>query len=617
MAKVHVDSEFDDLLAAAFEESAVPFIEAVASTIEGTPNGEAWRDFELVTARAILLSYLLGIAQVLDDAEIAGADLPEPEKVVYAQSDCGAGKDGAPGFQPGNTCAGDGDGKAEPGESRHTTSTPEFKAWFGDSKVVDDDGEPLVVYHGTSTKFDSFNTGTENSWSEALGIDTFFFSKDESTASTYAGVFEEGVVLQTHLKIENPLVIDDRSVDEWVDALEIAVDRLQTYRTDEELEFLQVRDRYENKFWEDLEFGNEEDIPVEEREKLQKAADKLTEHQINNRDLYRNAKPKPFKHDGIIVRDVRDMTSLEPEGDETGSYNPYTDVYVAFNPTQIKSATDNTGKFDPDNPKITHAKETYAKDDWPLGVGFEEFTPAPFQEAIDIFGERIPMLAQNVPHIAAIARQQAAELAMAEKLGVVAKLDAQTNAISKALGTSFWVTGVDQKTTISLKNLIGDALRGVLPDESISLPDFIDRAWLSGAQDLTAARLETVYRTNMQTAYNEGHMATMRAPEVKHVAPLVMIVEIQDPRSRPHHAAMDGYVNTVEVIDQLQLRPPNGFNCRGTVRSVSWTEAETLGLVKEGEIDLEALDRYNGKRQGIIDRGEYPDPGFSKLGRAA
>lgn len=42
--------------------------------------------------------------------------------------------------------------------------TPEFKAWFGDwendtqnaSKVVDDNGEPLVVYHGTYAK-EKFN----------------------------------------------------------------------------------------------------------------------------------------------------------------------------------------------------------------------------------------------------------------------------------------------------------------------------------------------------------------------------------------------------------------------------------------------------------------------------
>lgn len=621
MASVHANKEFDELLTAAFQQSAPAYIEAVAATIEGSPS-EAWRDFEVVTARAILLSYLVGIAQTFEEAEIA-ADQFEPDKVAYAKSDCGANAEGGGGFQPGNTCSGDGDGQAEPGESRHKTSTPEFKAWFGDSKVVDDDDEPLVVYHGTSTKFDSFNTGTENSWSEALGIDTFFFSKDESTASTYAGVSEEGVVLQTHLKIENPLVIDDRSVDEWVDALEIAVDRLQTYRTNEELEFLQVRDRYENKFWEDLEFGNEEDIPVEEREKLQKAADKLTEHQINNRDLYRNAKRNPFKHDGIIVRDVRDMTSLEPEGDETGSYNPYTDVYVAFNPTQIKSATDNTGSFDPDNPKITHArssfgpKNTFAKVDWPLDVGFDEFRVEPFEEAIRLFDERIPMLATNVPKLAQIAKAQAAEIAMAEKLGVVAKLDGQTNAISQALGTAFWVSDVDQPTTIALKDLISQAVRGVLPDERLSLPEFIDRAWLVGAQGLTASRLETVYRTNMQSAYNEGHMSTLRAPEVKKVAPLVMIVEMQDPRSRDHHAAMNGYIHTVEEFDRRQLSPPNGYNCRGTVRTVSWTEAERLGLVDNDQIDFDALKRYNGNRQGYIDRGEYPDPGFTKVYRAA
>ena len=253
-----------------------------------------------------------------------------------------------------------------------------------------------------------------------------------------------------------------------------------------------------------------------------------------------------------------------------------------------------------------------------MEVGLEEFSPEPFQEAIDLFEDRVPMLAHNVPHIAEIARQQAADIAMAERMGVVAKLDAQSNAISKALGQAFWVSDVDMPTTIALKDLIGQAMRGVMPDERMTLPEFIDRAWLEGAQNLTAARLETVYRTNMQTAFNEGHMSSMRSPEVKSVAPLAMIVEIQDPRSRDHHAAMDGYINTVEYFDRLQLAPPNGFNCRGTVRVVSWTEAENLGLVgDDGEINWKALERYNGNRQGYIDRGEYPDPGFTKSVQAA
>lgn len=31
-----------------------------------------------------------------------------------------------------------------------------FKKWFGKSKVVDDKGKPLIVYHGTNKKFNTF-----------------------------------------------------------------------------------------------------------------------------------------------------------------------------------------------------------------------------------------------------------------------------------------------------------------------------------------------------------------------------------------------------------------------------------------------------------------------------
>ena len=52
-------------------------------------------------------------------------------------------------------------------EQYHLVRTPAFKAWFGDwendpenaSKVIDDNGEPLVVYHGTSRYFSIFKYG--------------------------------------------------------------------------------------------------------------------------------------------------------------------------------------------------------------------------------------------------------------------------------------------------------------------------------------------------------------------------------------------------------------------------------------------------------------------------
>jgi hypothetical protein len=53
--------------------------------------------------------------------------------------------------------------------------TPAFKQWFGNSKVVDQSGKPLVVYHGTrsSTPIDKFRTPTyftnKPSWANAFG----------------------------------------------------------------------------------------------------------------------------------------------------------------------------------------------------------------------------------------------------------------------------------------------------------------------------------------------------------------------------------------------------------------------------------------------------------------
>jgi hypothetical protein len=38
------------------------------------------------------------------------------------------------------------------------TETPAFKKWFGDSKVVDENGDPQVTYHITDTPFDVFDT---------------------------------------------------------------------------------------------------------------------------------------------------------------------------------------------------------------------------------------------------------------------------------------------------------------------------------------------------------------------------------------------------------------------------------------------------------------------------
>lgn len=65
-----------------------------------------------------------------------------------------------------------------------------FKRWFRGSKVVDDQGKPLVVYHGTSANFEAFDPARAGS---ATGDESakmgFFFASNPDVASSYAYAF--------------------------------------------------------------------------------------------------------------------------------------------------------------------------------------------------------------------------------------------------------------------------------------------------------------------------------------------------------------------------------------------------------------------------------------------
>ena len=105
------------------------------------------------------------------------------------------------------------------------TDTPEFKAWFGDSKVVNEQGEPLVVYTGTSSDADfvKFRAPRNGVW----------FTADTETASGYAidndskrlalvdGKYVEkntaARVIPVYLNLQNPKVYE-----QWPDELRLA-----------------------------------------------------------------------------------------------------------------------------------------------------------------------------------------------------------------------------------------------------------------------------------------------------------------------------------------------------------------------------------------------------------
>lgn len=85
------------------------------------------------------------------------------------------------------------------------TDTPAFKRWFGDSKVVDEAGKPMVVFHGTNEDFDVFDIDRAG---QASGFtdwgEGFYFTDARDAAETYADDPDTGRVLQAYLKITNP-----------------------------------------------------------------------------------------------------------------------------------------------------------------------------------------------------------------------------------------------------------------------------------------------------------------------------------------------------------------------------------------------------------------------------
>lgn len=75
-------------------------------------------------------------------------------------------------------------------------NTPEFKNWFGDSKVVDKNGRPLVVYHGTNAEFDIFSK-------EKIKRGTgFWFSSNKETSKEY------GDIKEFYLSVKNPIDVN-------------------------------------------------------------------------------------------------------------------------------------------------------------------------------------------------------------------------------------------------------------------------------------------------------------------------------------------------------------------------------------------------------------------------
>lgn len=103
------------------------------------------------------------------------------------------------------------DGRMYAQDGTLRTDSDAFKRWFGASKVVDADGKPLVVYHGTKgdvEAFDASRFGQNDSGWYGHGV---YVSADKMMAEAYAGwdemsgaAPEGGNVMPVYVSLQNP-----------------------------------------------------------------------------------------------------------------------------------------------------------------------------------------------------------------------------------------------------------------------------------------------------------------------------------------------------------------------------------------------------------------------------
>lgn len=233
--------------------------------------------------------------------------------------------------------------------------TPEFKKWFGESKVVDAEGKPKVVYHGGNGSPTDFSAGSSR------GIALAYFSDTPDVASKYAlgggiswgmtvddyiAALNEGAtsdsrlsrrrpaITPVYLAIKNPvterttlrqLFSGDaakarRSLEDFSGSFRELLEDVENFKYDGE----NISDSH---FWE-LADKHFDDVFAKEDTKAMPPSMAVTASLAAN--------DNSLGFDGIIYSDR-----------EAGG-----DTYVVFEPTQIKSATGNKGTFDATNPDI-------------------------------------------------------------------------------------------------------------------------------------------------------------------------------------------------------------------------------------------------------------------------
>jgi len=232
------------------------------------------------------------------------------------------------------------------------TATSAFKRWFGDSKVVDSNGNPIVVYHGTTADFSEFSKAElGKSTMVASAKKGFFFGGSSEIAERFAQISNRSKSLTADQSYANFLAyVEDKK--QKLLAAEKTNNETETKAAKEELAgaeeaFVTFSEMRQNIMPVYLSLQN----PLVVDQKGKSFRD----------EPYASIIDRAIKggHDGVIIKNTYDGKRAPSLFDKaiakiSGKSIPTDTIYIAFEPNQIKSVF-NRGTYDPNSNNILEA----------------------------------------------------------------------------------------------------------------------------------------------------------------------------------------------------------------------------------------------------------------------
>lgn len=211
--------------------------------------------------------------------------------------------------------------------------TPAFISWFGDwinspetaSKVVDENGEPMVAYHGTDEKFNEFLYKVINTTSNYYDIIGFYFTLIKPLKKSGYG----GIIKSCFLNIRKQILVANK-----------VVEKNPTWETKP------LTEKQILSFIKNIE-------PVYGDYSKEKIIEILVNIEDLNKQLlfiYNQFFSKWKLKDGIKLF----LESITYKLGYDGAYMPHSEYVVAFHPNQIKLADGTNTTFDASSDDIRY-----------------------------------------------------------------------------------------------------------------------------------------------------------------------------------------------------------------------------------------------------------------------